>query len=440
MDGIIMAAQMILGLSILVGLHELGHMLTAKLFGMRVEQYSIGFPPKIFKFTYGETVYSIGAIPLGGYVKISGMIDESLDLEKMKEEPKPYEFRAKPAWQRLIVMTGGILMNILTGIVIFIIMTYIYGDSYLSKAEVNKYGIAADSLGREIGLKTGDKIIKVNGHDYDKFSDLTSPDNLLADHASYTVDRDGQIINIPIPPDFVEKFASTKNNDNLGFIEPIFRFSVGDIEKGSGADSAGLKPGDRIVSINGTKMEFYHQMKSILSNAKNQVVHLVIRRNNDLKSLTAKVSDEGILGFHPIMDMEPYTVHYSLFQSVPIGTSNAFNIVFVQAKAFGKILSGQLDVRKSLIGPIGIARVFGGTWDWYRFWNLVGLLSMMLAFVNFLPIPALDGGHVMFLTYEIVSGKKPSDKFLEVSQKIGMVLLLSLMVFVIFNDIFQQIF
>ncbi len=440
MDGIIMAAQMLLGLSILVGLHELGHMLAAKVFGMRVEQYSIGFPPKIFKFTYGETVYSIGAIPLGGFVKISGMIDESLDLEKMKEEPKPYEFRSKPAWQRLIVMTGGIIMNILTGIVIFITMAYIFGDTYLSKAEVNKYGIVADSLGRELGLKTGDKIIKVNGHDYDKFSDLTSPDNLLADNASYTIDRDGQIINIPIPPDFVEKFAATKNNENLGFIEPIFRFTVGDVEKGSGADLAGLKPGDRIISINGIKTEFYHKMKTVLANAKNQVVHLIINRNSSLDTLTAKVSDEGILGFHAAMDMEPYTVHYSLLHSIPIGTANAFNIVFVQAKAFGKILSGQLNFRKNITGPIGIARIFGATWDWYRFWNLVGLLSMVIAFFNFLPIPALDGGHIMFLAFEIVSGKKPSDKFMEVSQKIGMVLLLSLMVFVIFNDIFQQIF
>ena len=441
MDGLIMAAQMILGLSIMVGLHEFGHLLAAKAFGMKVEQYSIGFPPRIFKFKFGETVYSIGAIPLGGYVKISGMIDESLDLEKMKEEPQPWEFRSKPAWQRLIVMMGGIVMNIITGIIIFIIMTYSFGDSYLSKAELNKNGIEAFSLGREIGLKTGDKILKVNGKDYDKFDDLLDPDNLLASNASYTVERDGKIIEIPIPSDFIEHLSSSKNSDTVNFISPLSRFTVGEIEKGSGADSAGLKTGDKILSIDGKPVEYFYQMKNELQKLKGQAIHVSILRNNDTIPLHINVSADGTLGFiADNLDYELSTTNYTLLQAIPIGTASAFNIVFINAKAIGKIVTGQLDFRKTMMGPIGIAKTFGSTWNWLRFWNLIGLLSMILAFMNFLPIPALDGGHVMFLGYEMVSGRKPSDKFMEVSQKVGMVILLSLMVFVIFNDIIQQIF
>jgi regulator of sigma E protease len=440
MDIIIMAAQMILGLSILVGIHEFGHLLAAKAFGMRVEQYSIGFPPKIFKFTFGETIYSIGAIPLGGYVKISGMIDESLDLSQLKEEPKPYEFRSKPAWQRLIVMMGGILMNVVTGIVIFILMVNIFGELYISKDEVNKNGIVAYKLGQELGLKTGDRIIKVNGHDFSRLSDLVSPDALLSDNASYTIDRNGEIIVIPIPPDFIEKLSSIKNNDNPGFIEPAFRFKVGNILKGSGAAKAGLKTDDKILSINGIKTEFYHQMKEVLDQSKDKVVNVEVERAGNIIQLPAQVSPEGILGFTAVSEIEYSTKKYSLLRSIPIGTEKAFSVVFVNIKAFGKIITGKLDFRKSVSGPIGIAKTFGGTWDWSRFWNLVGLLSMILAFMNFLPIPALDGGHVMFLSFEILSGKKPSDKFMEISQKVGMVILLSLMVFVIFNDIFKEIF
>ena len=440
MDIIVMGAQMILGLSILVGLHEFGHLLAAKLFGMRVEQYSIGFPPRIFKFNYGDTVYSIGMIPLGGYVKIAGMIDESLDLKSMKEEPKPYEFRSKPAWQRLIVMTGGILMNVITGIIIFIIMVYSFGESYISKNEVNKAGIVSYSLGREIGLKTGDKIIRINGHDYEKFADLTNPDNLLDDGAFYTVVRGKDTLNVYIPGDFIEKISTLKTSDTTGFIDPIFRFRVGEIEKGSGADLGGLKKGDRIVSIRGVRTEYYHEMKEVLMQSKGDSVKVMVERKGTILPLTIQVSREGILGFHPVSELDLSNVQYSLWQAIPIGTERAFSIVFINVKAFGKIITGQLDFRKSISGPIGIAKTFGGTWDWYRFWNLVGLLSMILAFMNFLPIPALDGGHVMFLTFEIISGKKPSDKFMEVSQKVGMVILLSLMVFVIFNDIFKEIF
>ncbi len=440
MDVLIMAAQMILGLSILVGLHELGHLLAAKLFGMRVEQYSIGFPPRIFKFKYGETVYSIGAIPLGGYVKIAGMIDESLDLKTMSEEPKPWEFRAKPAWQRLIVMMGGIIVNVITGIIIFVIIVYSFGDFYLPKSEANKYGIIAYDLAQEIGLKTGDKILEVNGHDYRKFGDLTSPDALLENNAYYTVDRNGEILNIPIPSNFIELLNPSGKSEEPKFIDHLYKFQVGEVQKGSGAESAGLLEGDQIVSVNGIKINYFQDFLAVMDSLRNNTVSTTVQRNGNIISLQIPVTEDGKMGFIAMPDYNMATVKYSLAESIPMGVKRAFGIVFVNIKAFGKIFSGELNFSKNVSGPIGIAKIFGTTWNWLRFWNLVGLLSMILAFMNFLPIPALDGGHVMFLTFEIVSGHKPSDKFMETAQKVGMVLLLTLMVFIIFNDIFKEVF
>ena len=430
---------MILGLSILVGVHEFGHLLAAKTFGMRVEQYSIGFPPKILKYKFGETIYSIGAIPLGGYVKISGMIDESLDLKTMSEKPKPWEFRAKPAWQRLIVMMGGIIVNVLTGIVIFIIIVFAFGDTNISREEVNKHGIIAYELAEEIGLKTGDKIIKINGEDYQYYSDITSADVLLENNAYYTIDRQGERIEIPIPSNFLEKFSPRKNRD-ARFIDYLKTFTVSEVESGKGAERGGLMAGDKIISINGMPVTYFHEVREKLEELKEQIANIEVERNGQLVDLEIEISEDGMAGFTAEFDTEYTTIHYTFLESIPIGTERAFNIVFINIKAFAKIFRGDLNFSESVSGPIGIAKIFGGTWDWLRFWRLVGLLSMVLAFMNFLPIPALDGGHVMFLTFEMVTGHKPSDKFMEVAQKIGMLILLGLMIFIIFNDIFKEIF
>ncbi len=447
MEGLVMAAQLLLGLSILVGLHELGHLIAAKVFGMRVEQYYIGFPPKIFGFRYGETEYNLGAVPLGGFVKISGMVDESLDTKKLSEEPKPWEFRSKPAWQRLIVMMGGIIVNVITGIIVFIVMTYAYGDAYRPKEEVLKYGIVAHELGQEIGLQTGDKILKVNGKDYEKFTDLTSADVLLTDNSYYTIERDGKTMDIPIPGNFLDKFSEREAASN--FIDLRLPFTVGEVLEGTPADSAGLKTGDKILQAAGQEIEFFDQFQEVLGNHKNETIALSVNRNgaegveNNVatpQTLQVRVSEEGTIGFraNPLWDIA--TTQYSLAESIPIGAQEAFNVVWINIRAFGKILSGEVSASKSISGPIGIAQIFGGEWDWQRFWRITGLLSMVLAFMNFLPIPALDGGHVMFLSYEMISGHKPSDKFLEGAQKVGMVILLTLMTFAIFNDIFKVIF
>ena len=445
LDIIVMVGQLILALSILVGVHEGGHMLAAKLFGMRVEQFSIGFPPKIFGFKYGETVYSIGAIPLGGFVKISGMIDESLDTKTMEEEPKSWEFRSKPAWQRLIVMLGGIIVNVITGIIIFVFLTYSLGETYYSMSEVNKLGVVPGPIGIELGFKTGDKIIAINGEVFESFYDIRDPNRLLESNSYYTVIRDGEKIEIPIPANFIENF-SRQESDDL-FVEEIFEFMVGNISKNSGAKKAGLKEGDRIEKIDGKSFDYFHEFRAELANHAGQTVALDIKRPTDKEmtqftdeQINVEVGEDSFIGIQVIKLLEITRVQYSFLESIPKGTERAFSVVWVNIKAFGKMFSGDLSPTKSLRGPLGIMKVFGVTWDWMRFWTLTGLISMVLAFMNLLPIPALDGGHVVFLVYEIVSGRKPSDKFLENAQKVGMILLLGLMVFVFFNDIIQEFF
>jgi len=465
MEGLIMTAQLLLGLSILVGLHELGHLVAAKAFGMRVEKYSIGFPPKIFGIKVGETEYSLGALPLGGFVKISGMIDESLDTNHVTNEPRPWEFRSKPAWQRLIVMLGGIAVNVVTGIFIFIMLLYSLGQTYYATEDVNKFGVRVGALGEELGLQQGDKIVKINGQDFENFYDVLNPNYLLADAGYYTVIRDGERINIDIPADFIEKLSDDRSGEM--FVDALMPFVVDSVLEGSNADKGGLKSGDKIIAVDGKPIEYFHEFTGSLpkmnirpqkqgfwesifaprqstpedENSAGFEVDMKVERTVDgqVKTvhLTVPVNNYGKVGFIPKILLEPSRKTYSFWEAIPKGTEEAFSIITVQLKAFGKIFSGDVSASKSVSGPIGIAQFFGGTWNWVKFWRITGMLSMVLAFMNLLPIPALDGGHVVFLTYEMVSGRPPSDKFLEASQKVGMVLLLSLMVFAFGNDIFK---
>ena len=435
MEVFIMVGQLILGLSILVGLHELGHLLAAKAFGMRVEQFSIGFPPKIWGKKFGDTEYSFGMIPLGGFVKISGTIDESLNVTAMRAAPQPHEFRSKPAWQRLIVMMGGIIVNVILGVIIFIGFKYTQGDTYLSKQELNKYGIVAYELGESIGFKTGDKILDINGEDYERFRDLVSPAVLLSSDGYFTVDRDGKRLTIPIPNDFVDDFAEENNAQKFIFYRLIF--DIGAVIEGSPADLGGLQVGDKIIALNGAEIEFYDQLQASMDTLAGTQITLLINRSNVQQTLTIEVNEEGKIGFQANRLNEISTIEYTFAESIPLGTELAFSIVWDNIKGFKKIFAGEVSASKSLSGPIGIAKIFGGTWDWQRFWRITGMLSMVLAFMNFLPIPALDGGHVVFLTWEIVTGKKPSDIFLENAQKVGMILLLALMSYAILNDIIK---
>ena len=432
-----MVGQLILGLTILVGLHELGHMLAAKWFGMRVEKYAIGFPPKVFGKKIGETEYMLGLIPLGGFVKISGMVDESMDTEALKEEPKPWEFRAKPAWQRLIVMMGGIIVNVITGIVIYIALTYNYGEQYIPAEEV-KYGVVANDIGQDIGFQTGDRIVAVNGKELEKFEDVYSMDALLGRNAYYTVERNGERVNLQVPADLMDRLADRE--DRMFFVQPRQPFKVGDVVPASAAAKAGLQKGDFITRVNGEPVMFFHEFQQALQQNAGKAVTMTVERDGKPIKLQAQVSENGTIGFQPVQLLQYATRDYSLGEAIPLGTEQAFGVITANLKGFGKIFRGEVSASKSLSGPIGIAQIFGDTFNWYKFWSITAMLSMVLAFMNFLPIPALDGGHVVFLTYEMISGRKPSDNFLENAQKVGMVILLGLMAFAIFNDVFKIIF
>jgi regulator of sigma E protease len=441
MDWMIMLAQLLLSLSFLVAVHEFGHLIAAKYFGMRVEQFSIGFPPKIWSFKKGETEYAISAIPLGGYVKISGMIDESLDTELMKQPPQPWEFRSKPAWQRLIVMLGGITVNVIVGVMIFIGITYTYGDTYILKDEVNKNGgFQVGEVGEGIGLKTGDKIVKINGKDFQYMDDIIRPETLLGTNAYYTVERNGKLIDIPIPADFIQKF--NKKENALNFVMYRFPPLVGKIVPGSVAERAGIQPGDLFIELNGEPVKYFDEFYDRVKAYKGDSISFAVMRNGERMAFKEYFKGEEGIGYSAMLEKTylenaKVSIKYGFAESIPLGTKRAFTTLKTQITAFGKVISGVLSPKESLSGPLGIMQAFGAEWDWERFWQLTGVLSLVLAFMNLLPIPALDGGHVMFLSYEMISRRKPSDKFLETAQKIGMVFLLALMVFIFANDIIK---
>ena len=464
MEGMIMTAQLLLSLSILIAVHEWGHFVTARMFNIRVEKFYLFFDflfPmanvlnfSLFKYKKGDTEFGIGWFPLGGYVKIAGMVDESMDKEQMKQPPQPWEFRAKPAWQRLIVMLGGIIVNVVTGILIFIGLTYFLGDTYIPKDYINNNGgIEALELGKQIGFQTGDKIVKINGADYDDFQDIIKPDVLLSENSYYTVSRGGRELNIAIPSDFIENF--NRKEAASTFLVPRIPAVVGRVSKETdyvAEDSfviqretighkVGLKPGDRFLEIDGTPVAFQDEVISLVKAGPRDSISFKVKRGAEVLAFNEEFKGYNAIGFYPQgLDKDKLAyVNYGFGESIGLGTERAFGVIFLQLKAFKKIFSGDISFQKSLSGPIGMAQAFGTEWDWERFWRMTGLLSMVLAFMNLLPIPALDGGYVVFLLYEMISGREPSEKFFETALKIGMAMLLVLMVFVFYNDIAKLI-
>lgn len=431
METIVQIAQLLLALSILVGIHEAGHMLAARFFGMKVEKFFIGFPPKVFSFKKGDTEYGLGAIPLGGFVKISGMIDESMDKEQMKQEPQPWEFRSKPAWQRLIVMLGGIIVNVIAGIIAFVILTYNQGEAYIPAKFSKEYGVVAGEIAQEVGFQTGDKVIMVNGADYDRFGDITSGETLLTTDGYWTVERNGQQLDIPIPKGFLNNLSDEEFQSK--FLEPRRPVVVADLQEGFDIP---LQEGDKILKANGVEVKYFDQLRAEMEKLAGQNVEFVIERNGQEVTVNLDVNQDTQIGIAlaPAYEISEYT----LAEAIPRGTSKAFGAVILNAKAMGKMFkfNGEMSAR-NMSGPIGIVNMFPKTWDWNIFWGITGFISMVLAFMNLLPIPALDGGHVMFLLFEMVSGKAPSDRFLENAQKVGMAILLLLMVFVFGNDILK---
>ena len=447
-----MTAQLLLSLSILIVVHEWGHFITARTFDIKVEKFYLFFDflfPmanvlnfSLFKYKKGDTEYGIGWFPLGGYVKIAGMVDESMDKEAMKLPPQSWEFRSKKPWQRLIVMLGGIIVNVIVGIIIFIGLTYFIGDKYIPIKYVNEHGgVQALELAQELGIKTGDQILSVNGRKLENFEDIAKPDVLLSENSHYTILRDGNEMEIQIPANFIENFNS---KDAIArFLLPRVSPVVAQVKEGSVASRVGMLKDDTIVELNGQPISYFDEVVTAIKGFTGDSITFAIKRGAQILSFKESFKGEPGIGFYVERTFVPESVmvsrEFSLGESVVLGPVRAFDVIFVQLKAFKRIFAGDISFRKSLSGPVGMAQAYGGTWDWERFWRMTGLLSMVLAFMNLLPIPGLDGGYVMFLLYEMVSGREPNEKVFETALKIGMAILLVLMVFVFYNDIAKVI-
>ena len=445
MEYVVMAGQLMLSLSILIVLHELGHFLPARLFGTRVEKFFLFFDVGGLSISkkIGETEYGIGWLPLGGYVKISGMIDESFDREQMAQEPQPWEFRSKPAWQRLIIMLGGVTVNFLLGFFLYGMVLWVWGEDFLP-AENAKYGLSVDSLGMDMGLRDGDHILQIGDKPFDIFTDRAVVREIVINDASeLKVRRNNQEVTLPIDEKFTGILSAYENkNQRLFYARRPFVAARLD-EDGPGA-KAGIKLDDEIIALNGEStpffMDFYRKSKQLKHE---KVVVTVVREQTDTIQLSMTTTEDGKIRVGPydaahFFEMEHKD--YSLAQAMPAGVAKGWNFLVVQVKAFGQMFKGKIKPSESLGGFGSIGSMFGGEWDWERFWTMTAILSLILAFMNLLPIPALDGGHVMFLLYEVASGRKPSDKFMEYATIVGFVIVIGLVLYANGLDIIRAIF
>ena len=435
---LIKAAQLLLSLSILVIIHEFGHFIFSKAFKCRVEKFYLFFDPwfSLFKFKKGDTEYGVGWLPLGGYVKISGMIDESMDKEQMKLPPEPWEFRSKPSWQRLIIMIGGVLFNLILAVILYSAVLFVWGEQYLPTKNV-KYGIAVGETGREMGLRSGDKIISIDGKEVEDFGKVAIM-MLLDGVKTIEVQRNEEIIVVPVKAEIIPKLINDRYVISLRI---PYSCKVIGFGKESPARDAGFEIGDEILSINGSAFQFYDQFTDTVANSKGKTVSVLLKRGGIEKTIPVKIGTAGLLGIHPDRNIEGVfeyrTISYGFLESIPAGISKGYHAVGNYMKQFKLLFAPETKAYESLGGFIAIGNIFPGVWDWESFWNLTAFLSIILAVMNILPIPALDGGHVLFLLFEIITGRKPSDKFLEYAQIVGMVILFSLLIYANGNDIWK---
>ena len=443
MDVLIKASQLLMSLSILIVLHELGHFIPAKLFKTKVEKFYLFFDPwfSILKKKIGETEYGIGWLPLGGYVKISGMIDESMDKEQMKKKPTPWEFRAKPAWQRLIIMLGGVFVNLLLGIFIYSMTLYFYGDKYLPNENLTDGVWCVSDIGNNLGFKNGDKFLSADGEKISRFSEI--PEKIILSEL-ITVERNGVSTDIIMPKNTIDLFLE---NENRMLFYPRIPTCVNQVLEGSNAEAAGLKKNDFVIKINNVSTRYFDEFKKEISRYRDEEVDLLVSRGGENVLLSARVNSNGELGFSPtnfsLTQLEKLGYYslashkYSFLNSFPAGYKKAMKKLTSYIDQFMLILNPNSGAYKGLGGFGAIGSMFPASWNWEVFWNLTAFLSLMLAFMNILPIPALDGGHVLFLIYEIIIGRPAPEKIMEYAQVVGMILLLSLLVFANANDIIR---
>ena len=456
---VIKVLQFFLALSILIFVHELGHFLAAKAFKTRVEKFYLffdwGFSLLRVKRVDGKlrwrflsknpdpeeawsksvnTEYGIGWFPLGGYNKIAGMIDESMDKEQMKQPAKEWEFRSKPAWQRFIIMVAGVFMNVVLAIVVYIGLLASYGEQYLPTSEVNKFGISVDSLGYELGFRDGDKILGINGEPVEDFYRIQM-EMILEGAETVEVERDGTPMVISLPEDAISKLLSQQDANFISYRTP---FLVADFSDGSVAKEAGMSTGDYIIGINGISTPYYQDFVREIKQFRNQDITVSVLRDADTLALAMHLPDAGVIGVYLAPLSEFFTLEtqdYTFWQAIPRGFSKTFKEISDYWKQLKLIFNPSTKAYESVGGFISIGKIFPDTWIWSMFWRLTAFLSIALAVMNILPIPALDGGHILFLLYEIITRRKPSDKFMEIAEYIGLALVLALVIFANGNDI-----
>ena len=445
MEFIIKISQFLLSLSLLIVLHELGHFIPAKIFKTRVEKFYLFFDIKysLFKKKIGETVYGIGWLPLGGYVKIAGMIDESMDKEQMAKPPQPWEFRSKPTWQRLIIMLGGVFVNFILALIIYIFMSFAYGDTDISTESIKEGYWVSNPLLTELGFKTGDDVIAINEFRVENYSDIKK---FIVEADSYTIERDGVEQTITLPEDFLGQLTTSEDRSLFELRIPFMVGKVADSSLNKGAD---LKQGDVITAINGSEVKFFDQFAEELGKYKNQTIQVSLLRDNNSLDMALKVNDNGKLGIFPASSIRQFEElgyfkivkkEYGFFESFGAGLTKFKGQISSYGAQLKKIFNPNTGAYKGVGGFKAIFDIFPDTWSWEVFWTITAFLSIMLGVLNLLPIPALDGGHVMFLLYEMVSGKKPGDKFMEYAQVVGFFILIGLVLFANGNDIFKAIF
>jgi len=436
--------QLIFALSILVVIHEFGHYITARWFKCRVEKFYLFFDPwfSLFKKKVGDTEYGIGWLPLGGYVKISGMVDESMDTEQLKQPPQPWEFRSKPAWQRLIIMLGGVTMNILLAFFIYAMILFVWGEKKINNDSVKNGIYCADSLLLNMGLQNGDKIVSINDKPVKYFDDI--PNELIISD-KITVDRNGQQKDIVPPPNFLGQLGEKKKK-GVGFVELRRPAIVGDISDKvfdtTYARKAGIQRYDKITAIDSVPVQYFDEIAVVAEKKKNGTVNIDLERKGEKKSLVCRVNEDGKLGIPYIDALEMDSMGlikveertYGFFASFPAGVAKTWEKLRGYTDQFKKIVNPKTEGYKAVGGFKRIASIFPTTWDWEGFWSITAFLSVMLAFMNLLPIPGLDGGHVLFTLGEMITGRKPSEKFLQYAQVVGFVIVLALILYANGND------
>lgn|SRR5690554_5619941 len=435
MDIAIKVAQFFLSISLLVVLHELGHFIPARIFKVRVEKFYLFFDAwfSVFKKKIGDTEYGIGWLPLGGYVKLSGMIDESMDTEQLKQPPQPWEFRSKPAWQRLIIMLGGVTVNVLLAFFIYAMMLFAWGKEYIPIENLT-YGVYADSLMLESGFHHGDKILMVGDHKPKTLNEVNQ-EVLFGDARDIKISRDGREMNITLPEDIDQQMLAT--GAQTIFYEQ-YPAVVDSVLPGSNAEKAGFRKNDQILAINNTEIPAFITLRTVAPKLQSQSVEVKMKRGTDVITLQADLDSMGTFGFSaksPLDFLETTRQEYTFFESFPAGVQEGTGILVSYVRSLKLIFSSE-GVKQ--VGGFGtIAGLYGTTWDWPRFWSMTALLSIILAVMNILPIPALDGGHVMFLLYEMITGREPNQKFMEYAQLIGIAILLTLLLYANGMDFFR---